>query len=287
MIFSFDNWFLFPVSILVATTAMSTGIGGAVFFSPIFMLGLKLEPAVAIGTALVTELFGFSSGLVAYKKAQLIDFKLGKEILMLSIPGAFIGVYVSDLFPSSILKAIFAVGIIFIGVQIFTSWRQEQKEKLDQEIEQASQKGNHTSSLTDARGRKFDYTVCNKPMGAVFAAFGGTFLGMISVGLAELMEYHLVAKCRVPSPVAVATSIFVVVVTVFVASVSHVIGFFEAGRETVFQAINVAMFTVPGVLIGGQIGPRVQAKVDPDKMKIVIASIFFIVGFMMLYTLTA
>jgi len=29
MILSFDNWFLFPISILVATTAMSTGIGGA------------------------------------------------------------------------------------------------------------------------------------------------------------------------------------------------------------------------------------------------------------------
>ncbi len=52
---SFEYWYLFPVSIGVATLAMASGIGGAVFFSPIFLLWLKLEPSVAIGTALITE----------------------------------------------------------------------------------------------------------------------------------------------------------------------------------------------------------------------------------------
>ena len=54
----------------------------------------------------------------------------------------------------------------------------------------------------------------NKNMGRMFAAIGGAFLGMISVGLAELQEYHLVAKCKVPTRVAVATSIFVVVICI-------------------------------------------------------------------------
>ncbi|MCD4681859.1 MAG: hypothetical protein K8R86_01140 [Bacteroidales bacterium] len=60
---SFELWYLLPVSILIATIAMSSGIGGAVFFSPLFMLALKLDPIVAVGTALLTELFGFLSGL--------------------------------------------------------------------------------------------------------------------------------------------------------------------------------------------------------------------------------
>ena len=63
---TFDYWYLFPASILIATLAMASGIGGAVFFSPIFLLVLKLEPNVAVGTALLTELFGFTSGLYAY-----------------------------------------------------------------------------------------------------------------------------------------------------------------------------------------------------------------------------
>ena len=84
-------------------------------------------------------------------------------------------------------------------------------------------------------------------MGRMFAVVGGAFLGMISVGLAELQEYHLVVKCKLPSPVAVGTSIFVVICTVFVAT---------ATDSDNLQVVNVAIFTVPGVLIGGQIGPR-------------------------------
>ena len=71
---SLEYWFLCPISIAIATIAMATGIGGAVFFSPLFMLGLKMEPSVAVGTALITELFGLGSGLAAYWKRRLIDF---------------------------------------------------------------------------------------------------------------------------------------------------------------------------------------------------------------------
>jgi len=282
---SFQYWYMFPISIVIATIAMSSGIGGAVFFSPIFILWLKLEPTVAIGTALITELFGFSSGLIAYLKAKLIDFKLGRKLLLYSIPAAILGVLIAPYFPAIVLKAIFAVGIIFIGLQIFTSWRQEQKERLNKEIELDSQQ-HFDSTIIDSKGRIYRYTVLSKSIGAGFAFIGGTFLGMISVGLAELMEYQLVAKCKVPSPVAVATSIFVVVITVLVASIGHVIGFVGEGAEALNKAVQVTMFTAPGVLIGGQIGPRIQARVNPDRMKVAISLIFIGVGGLMLWTLT-
>ena len=57
-----DQWLLFPGAALIATLAMSCGIGGAILFSPLFMVVLELPPAVAIGTALLTQLFGFGSG---------------------------------------------------------------------------------------------------------------------------------------------------------------------------------------------------------------------------------
>lgn len=280
-----EYWYLLPISIFIATISMSSGIGGAVFFTPIFLLWLKLEPTTAVGTALITELFGFGSGLIAYARARLIDFKLGINLLMFSVPAAIAGVLLADLFPPAVLKTIFATGLIFIGVQLYTSWRQEQKEKLDLEI-MAESKSEHESTLTDRNGKQYFYTVCNKNMGRSFAAIGGAFLGMISVGLAELQEYHLVAKCRVPSPVAVATSIFVVVVTVSVAVTGHLIEFnAEADSETFQRVLNIAAFTVPGVLIGGQIGPRLQARLDPDIVKVAVAAIFVLIGLFMLWTL--
>ena len=83
---SFDNWFMFPISIVIATIAMSSGVGGAIFFAPILLLGLGLPPEVAIGVGLITEVFGFTSGLIAYLRRKLVDFRLAKACLLYTSP---------------------------------------------------------------------------------------------------------------------------------------------------------------------------------------------------------
>ncbi len=284
MSLTIEYWYLFPISILIATIAMASGIGGAVFFSPLFMLVLKLDPAVAIGTALMTELFGFSSGVYAYWRRRLIDFKLGRGLLVFSIPAAVVGSFSTELFPAAILKTIFAVGIIFLGWQLYSSYRHEEKEKLNEQIAEASRE-QCESVLIDAAGNEYRYTIANRNEGRVFAAIGGWFLGMISVGLAELQEYELLVRCRVPSPVAVGTSIFVVVVTVFIASTGHLYNFATSTDSSVLtQVLAIVTFTIPGVVVGGQIGPVVQARVNPDVTKVGIAFLFVAVGILMLTT---
>ena len=92
-------------------------------------------------------------------------------------------------------------------------------------------------------------------------------------------------RCRVPSPVAVATSIFVVVVSVLVASVGHFYSLAtSADPQIPTQVQSVVMFTIPGVIVGGQLGPLVQARVDPDLVKLGIAILFIAVGILMLIT---
>ena len=92
---SFEYWFMFPVAILVATTAMASGVGGATFFAPIFILALRLPPEVAIGTGLITEVFGFASGVGAYVRKRLIDYRLGVALLVATIPAAIVGSWLS------------------------------------------------------------------------------------------------------------------------------------------------------------------------------------------------
>ncbi|MDT8392915.1 MAG: sulfite exporter TauE/SafE family protein [Bacteroidales bacterium] len=281
---TFEFWYLLPISIIIATIAMSSGVGGAVFFSPLFILALKLDPKVAIGTALATEFFGFTSGVIAYSRAKLIDYKLAGNLLIFSIPLAILGTIYSEAIPPLILKAIFAVGLIFIGFQLYNTWRKDERRKKEKERQHEFYK-NYESELTDSKGNVYKYTVCNKNMGRSFAAIGGAFVGMISVGLAELQEYHLVARCKVPPPVAVGTSIFVVVITVLVASAGHFYSFLQEGPETYNQVMNLLVFTAPGVIIGGQLGAKIQSSIPEDKMKVGIALLFAIIGVFMLYTL--
>lgn len=282
---TFEFWFMFPVAIAVATVAMSTGIGGAVFFSPIFLLVLGLDPVVAIGTALITELFGFTSGLVAYVRQRLIDYKMGFQVLMFAVPAAIFGSIIAERVPDEVLRSIFAIGILFVGSQIFVAWYGERREQMAAVIqtEQLATTVNFNQhAVTDINGREFRYNVFNRPVAAVYASVGGAFVGMISVGLAELMEYQMVAKCRIPPPVAVATSIFMVVITVAAASIGHVVSFVSHGSAVMQQVASIAIFTAPGVVIGGQLGPFVQKVAPPELMKILISGVFIVVGVFML-----
>ena len=114
-------------------------------------------------------------------------------------------------------------------------------------------------------------------------AVGATLLGMISVGLAELQGYHLIVRSRVPPPVAVATTISVVLAAVAAASLGHLYNLtlgHDVGGLT--EVLPMLVFTVPGVVIGGQLGPYVQAHLEPATIKVVIALALLAVGGVML-----
>jgi len=109
---------------------------------------------------------------------------------------------------------------------------------------------------------------------------------MISVGLAELQEYNLVARCKIPSPVAIATSVFVVVITVLVASIGHFYEFATQAEESVIlEVVSIIIFTAPCVILGGQIGQILQKRLPEDIMKITVSILFMLIGGFMLITL--
>ena len=107
---------MFPVAILVATTAMASGVGGATFFAPIFILGLRLSPEVAIGTGLITEVFGFANGVGAYARKRLIDYRLGRALLVVTIPAAVVGSWLAGVLDSGFLKVILGTGLFAVAL---------------------------------------------------------------------------------------------------------------------------------------------------------------------------
>jgi uncharacterized membrane protein YfcA len=88
---SFEHCYLFPVSIAVATLAMASGIGGAVFFSPIFILWLKLDPTVAVGVALVTVLVASAGHVYGFAKEGEGALAQAMQVAMFTVPGVPIG----------------------------------------------------------------------------------------------------------------------------------------------------------------------------------------------------
>lgn len=275
---TFEYWYMFPVAILVATTAMASGVGGATFLSPFLILVLRLTPAVAIGTGLITEVFGFASGLFAYSRKKLIDFKLGVNLLMVTVPAALAGSWLAGRIEPGILKVVLGVGLFAVALSFLRAPEPQDVHRMDSAIEEEYGGDKGITCLVTAKGERICYTVCNKTEGRLIAGTGGLFVGLISTGLGELNGYFLMQRCRVPSTISVGTSVFIVAVTVLSAAAGHLLGFLQAGGETLSTAFRIAMFTVPGVVLGGQLGAKVASLIPQRTLERILGTLFILVG---------
>lgn len=274
---SFDYWFMFPISLLIATIAMASGVEGATFFTPLFIIGLGLPTEVAVGTGLITEVFGFSSGLYAYMRKGLIDYKLGQMLLLITLPLALVGTWAAQGIPSDVLKGILGVGLFAIAASFLRSPAPTDLKRLDADIQAHPGKAPQTC-ITSTAGETFCYTVDNRTEGRLLSGIGALFLGMVSTGLGEMNGYFLIQRCRVPSPVAVATSVFIVAITALTASIGHVVQFARLGGETLSTVLNLVAFTAPGVLIGAQLGSIVASRLSQKLLERSMGILFIFVG---------
>ena len=275
-------WFMFPVGMLIATLAMSAGVGGATFFAPLFILALGLPPEVAIGTGLITEVFGFASGVYAYARKRLIDYQLGLALLMVTVPLALLGTWLANWVSAEILKIILGVGLFAIAISFLRTPGHDEILQLDAAIADEYGGEKAKTSLVTSEGEKIRYTVCNRTEGRLLSGIGGLFVGMISTGLGEMNGYFLLRRCRVPSRVSAATSVFTVAITALAASAGHFIRFTQLGGETLTTVLSLVAFTVPGVIIGAQLGPKVAERVSQEIMERALGILFIFIAMLTL-----
>ena len=193
------------------------------------------------------------------------------------------GSYVSRWFDPDILKAILGMGLLAIAYSLLRSPTVEVVKLLN---ENATKDKDAESSggtrLVAADGEVFNYKVCGKWLGMVTASVGGFFTGMISTGLGELNSYFLLEKCKVPARVAVATSVFTVALTALSAATGHAIHIFQSGPDVLKQVFSFVIFTIPGVLVGGQIGPALSSRVSQHVLEKSLGILFILVSILTL-----
>lgn len=260
-------WFMFPVSIGVATCAMLSGIGGAALFTPIFVLLFPLlgpeyalaSTFAAISTALLTQTFGFVSGFIGYYRRRMIDFDLALRFIRISAPVAVIGALVAHIVHDAILIAAYAMLVFVLAISMLFL------------------------RLQQAPRPNFDSPTSRPKLSAGdFALTGlGAFLtGMVSVGIGEVIVSRL-TKRGVPVGTAAATSVAIVMFTILLATATLVT---QLVRDGGIGAVpwNLICYEVPGVAIGGQIGPRLQGLVSQRTMERAIGTLFIILAVAMM-----
>ena len=276
-------WFMFPVSILVATCAMLSGIGGAALFTPIFILVFPLlgpeyvlaSTIAAIGTALITQTFGFLSGFIGYYRRRLIDYRLAARIVLVSVPVAVAGALAGGVVHDSVLLGSYALLVAVLSVVM---WRNRPPAT----SAAVAMKDAGSRTITDSRGQQYRYDGPRLGAGGAALTGAGAFLtGMVSVGIGEVTISQLTRK-GLPIAVAAATSVLVVITTVIFASSALVVQLVKSGGWTAVPW-NLLVYDIPGVLIGGQIGPRLQGKISPHTMRRAISILFVLLSVAMMF----
>lgn len=272
------HWWVFPASILFSLIALASGVSGALFFSPFFMLIVGLTPSQAIGAGLLTEVFGMGNGLLNYVRQRVVDYATAKWLLLGAVPAVVTGAVAAHYVPTSVLKLLFGAGLLLLGGFLVYYETPEEYEPGEREGEylEAKNTGRGQTVVETAEGETFTYDTCWRLPGLGLATAGGFITGLLSAGLPEVTTTQLIIRCRLPPRVAVATSVFVLAVAAIAGAVVHALA-----ATPVWYVIA---WSVPGVVIGETIGTRVAKYVSSDLMEPALGVVFGFVGIVVLVT---
>lgn len=270
------HWWVFPASVLFSLIALSSGVSGALFFSPFFMLVVGLSPSQAIGAGLLTEVFGMGNGLLNYVRQRVVDYATAKWLLLGAVPAVVLGALAAHVVPTTLLTLAFGIGLLLLGGFLVY---QDPPEKCipgegEGEFLKRKNTGHGQTVIETTDGETFRYDTCWRPPGLGLATVGGFITGLISAGLPEITTTQLIVRCRLPPRVAIATSVFVLAIAAIAGAAVHALA--------ATPVWYVVAWSIPGVLIGGTIGTRVGKYIPSEIMEPALGAVFVVVGVIVL-----
>jgi uncharacterized membrane protein YfcA len=264
-------WYLFPVSFAIATIAMMLGIGGAILFSPFFVLVLSLRPDIAISLGLLIEFFGFSSGFIGYARNRMINYHLGSRIIPIAASSALVGAVLGKYIEESIIQLLLAAVLFLLAIAFIM------KDTVIEATDTPLHPENYNGNL---KTKWYDYWKDFKKKPSLFlgSSIGGLLVGLVSSGLGEINEYNFVKRMGLNTSLAAGTSVFVIAVTALIASIFNMSYFTAIDTEDLLLIGQIALFAVPGVVLGAQVGVVVSRKVNRRKAMKVLPFLFIVLG---------
>jgi len=292
---------MLPLSTLIATSCQLSGIGGAALFGPTFLLIFPLfdlslsSPAASVASALLTEVFGFASGLTGYARRGLVDWETAGRFIIISAPSAFLGAKAVSILTGDSVNPIWlrgAYSLLMLSLCAFLTLAPRPDAIFDEECDVPEDGDGEVllRSKTTADGiTTYNYLRPKlSPSSFVATVGGGSLTGLLGVGIGEVILPQLVRISCMPVPLAAGTSVAVVIATALTAACVQFLSLAEsvsAGGSMVDGLAevvpwNLVKFTIPGVLLGGQIAPYLAGKgvFKDEEIETFAAGLFGFVG---------
>lgn len=255
MIEYFTYWYLFPISILIAILALSSGISGANFWIPVYLIWLNIEPKTGFWLALLTMLFGFGSGVIKNVQQKTINGYIVKQYLKITIPAGIIGTLLVPYAPAQLLIITFASFVLLYGSYSIYRYGAQGVEAVE-------------------RHEKIYWTR---------AAVAGFLKGLIATGLGKTILPGIMEHKKIHSSAeAVGSTILIIFIINSVAVLFRLNAAFIAVLSSNANTIcSIMLWVAPGVFIGGQIGPVIATKLPVRYMKLYVGVLLIFVSVLM------
>lgn len=224
------------------------GMSAAAVISPMLITFLGMEPYMAVGIALSSDVLASAVSAYTYKKNKNLDVKNGLIMMVTVLLFTVVGSYVSSLLPSAAMGNFsvfmtFLLGIKFIVKPVMTT-----KESME---------------AVSPKKRVIQSIICGMIIGFICGFVGAGGGMMMLLILTSVLGYEL--------KTAVGTSVFIMTFTAFTGAVSH---FAIGGMPNWTVWILCVIFT----LIWARIAAVFANKATPKTLNRVTGVILVILG---------
>ncbi|WP_082398248.1 sulfite exporter TauE/SafE family protein [Aeropyrum camini] len=246
-----------------AALASLSGVGGGVFFVPIFLFIVGLPPNVAVGSSkLVVAIVSIVSGLT-YLKQRTTRLSRAAPLMLSMIPGAALGAYLVAYINPRLLEVVLGLFITYYSLRLLAATARKALARGEQDTTGGSDDG-----MEGARPGSRYLMLATGVVAGLFAGLTGTGGGAILVPMLTLLR---IARLKE----AVAISMLSISLGAVVSAAIHVwTGVVDFGAAAPFAL---------GALIGSVLGPMIAGKLSTDALRPIVALVLLLVALRLLF----
>lgn len=224
------------------------GMSAAAVISPMLITFLDMDPYMAVGIALASDVLASAVSAYTYGKNRNLDIRNGLIMMFTVLCFTMVGSYLASLLPSATLGGFSTVMTLLVGIKFIVKPVMTTKEAM---------------AGVSAGKRAVQSAVAGIIIGLICGFVGAGGGMMMLLILTTVLGYEL--------KTAVGTSVFIMAFTALTGSVSH----FAIGGAPDLTAL---VFCVLSTLLWAQIAAKFANRADPKVLNRATGAVLVILG---------
>jgi uncharacterized protein len=260
------------------------GVGGGFLITPILIF-YGIPPSVAVASATM-QITGTSiSGVLAHRRRQGVDYRMGAVIIAGGMVGALLGGFLFSLLQSigqidTVVSILYVLLLGGIGMLMARESGTALGFLKPRAGKRPPRRHNPLIAALPFRWRFYRSGLYISPLGPLLLGmFSGVMTAMLGVGGGFIMVPAMIYLLGMSAQVVVGTSLLQILFVTAVTTLIH---------ATTSRSVDIvlAVLLLLGSVVGAQYGARFAQRMKPEMLRMVLAVVVLAVALRMLLQLT-